>query len=362
MKKKEREAYQSLYPCSIREAVKQMDRNGKGFVTVVDAKERVMGVLTDGDFRRAVLKGISLDDDVVRILNTQFYYLEQDYTLTEVESLFLHAPIKQIPILDKGKLVDILFREAYYVKLQSLQPTVQLNLPVVIMAGGEGKRLEPLTKIFPKALLPIENRPILDYIIDEYERYGIQEFYVSLNYKSSLIKVYLEDRFGEGKGRVHFVEEKKPLGTAGGLSLLAGRVEGDFFVSNCDILIKADYRSIAEYHSREGNLLTIVGSTKHFTVPYGVCDIDEEGTLLRFQEKPHFDFLVNTGMYVLSSKLLSRIPKETYTDMTDLVMNLLKGKEKVGIYPVSERAWIDIGEWEKFREASELISEKLRVR
>ncbi len=353
------ENFVSLVDTSLREAVKKMDANGKGVVIVVDHKGKMKGILTDGDFRRAVLKGIDLDTPVNEIMTRNFKYVNINYSLREVKRIFLENPIiKHIPVLDNGFFVDLIIKEDFFGLKSTKKEKQNLNVDVVIMAGGEGKRLDPFTKIFPKALIPIENKPMIDYILEHFLPWGISKFYISVNYKSSIIKFYFQD--SKDNLNYEFLEEKIPLGTAGGLKYLEGKVSKDFFVTNCDVIIKADFKSILKYHEESNNVLTIIGSTKNFTIPYGICKVDEEGKLLEFEEKPKFDFIVNTGVYVVSPKVLKYIPFEKYFDMTDLVSVLLENNEKIGIFPISEFSWIDVGEWEKYQEAYSILKDKIR--
>ena len=349
----------SLIDTSLRNAVKKMDTNGKGVVIVVDHKGKMKGILTDGDFRRAVLNGLDLDTPVNYVMTKNFKYVNKDYTYKKVKEIFLRNPIiKHIPVLDNGFFVDLILKEDFFGLKALRKEKENLNIDVVIMAGGEGKRLDPFTKIFPKALIPIENKPMIDYILEQFLPWGISKFYISLNYKSSIIKFYFHDT--KNNINYEFLEESKPLGTAGGLKYLEGKVKKDFFVTNCDVIIKTDFKSTLKYHKESKNILTIIGSTKNFTIPYGICKVDKNGKLLEFEEKPNFDFIVNTGVYIVSPGALKYIPREEYFDMTDLVNVLLENNEKIGIFPISEFSWIDVGEWEKYQEAYNILKDKIR--
>jgi len=348
-----------LKDTSLRDAVKKMDLNGKGVVIIVDYQGKMKGILTDGDFRRAVLKGIDLDTPVYKVMTKKFKYVDKSRSMRQVKNIFLKNPIiKHLPVLDNGFFIDLILRDEVFGITEIEKGKTPLNADVVIMAGGEGKRLDPFTKILPKALIPIENKPMIDYIIDYFLPWGINKFFISVNYKASIIKFYFKD--SKKNIKYEFLEEKKPLGTAGGLKFIEGKVNNDFFVTNCDVIVKADYSSILEYHREAGNLLTIIGSTKNFTIPYGVCRVNENGKLLNFEEKPKFDFIVNTGVYILSPEALQYIPKNEYFDMTDLVRVLLKEDKNIGIYPVSENSWIDVGEWEKYQDAYNILRDRIR--
>jgi len=223
------------------------------------------------------------------------------------------------------------------------------NIPVIIMAGGKGTRLDPFTRILPKPLIPIGNEPIIEIIMNEFSGYGVSEFHLTLNDKSKMIKAYFHDH--SFKYKIHFIEEKKPLGTAGALRLIPLNNVCSIIVTNCDIIIKDDYNRIIEYHEEMENDITLIGSLQHYKVPYGVCKVGEKGNLKSIMEKPEYDYLSNTGFYILEKSILKLIPKDRYFDMTDLINKALGDNFKVGVYPVSDRSWIDIGQWEEYRKA-----------
>jgi NDP-sugar pyrophosphorylase family protein len=221
-------------------------------------------------------------------------------------------------------------------------------MPVVIMAGGQGTRLAPFTSILPKPLVPIGDRPVIEHIMDRFAAFGCDRFVISLNYKASLIKAYLADE--DLPCAIEFVDEDRPLGTGGSLSLMRDKLDGTFFVTNCDVLVEADYADIERHHRESGNLVTIVASMKHITIPYGVCEIADGGRLTAITEKPQFDFLVSTGFYVLDQSVLADVPEDTFFHLTELVSGYLREGRPVGVYPVSEKSWLDIGQLEELRE------------
>jgi NDP-sugar pyrophosphorylase family protein len=292
-----------------------------------------VGIVTDGDFRRAILRGVDLENSVEKIANKNFYFLETGYKSKEAEDIFENTPARHIPVLDNGKLVDILIEEEFFKIGEKISKKPQLNIPVVIMAGGKGTRLDPFTRILPKALIPIGEKPIIEIIMDEYAKYGIKDFYISVNHKSRMIKAYFEDL--QEHYNIHYIDEDKPLGTAGALKYLEGKFSSSFFVSNCDIIIKEDYSKIYRFHKEGKYLLTLVGSMQHHTIPYGICEIKNGGELEIIREKPEYDFLVNTGMYILNPKVLKYLPKNEFFYITQLIEKLQKSGCKIGTYPVS---------------------------
>jgi len=251
-----------------------------------------------------------------------------------------------LPVVDGNKKVisAVWWVDLFDNKSKKLK---KLKIPVVIMAGGEGARLAPFTKILPKPLMPIGDKPIIEIIISRFMDYGCSNFYLSLNYKSNIIKAYFNDF--EHQYKIVYIEEDSPLGTAGSLHFLKHRIKGSFFLSNCDILIEADYADIFKFHQQKKNKITLVSSMKNFMVPYGVCEIENGGILKSIKEKPEFDFFVNTGMYVLDKTVLEDIPTNKFYNMTDLISDYLNKGERIGVYPVSEKSWVDIGHIEEMQ-------------
>jgi len=337
-----------IKPChTIKQALKQMDTMGEKTLFVVDDRDLLLGTVTDGDIRRWILKGRKLTESVSKAMNTRPICLNLDFERKTAKLLMIKKVLQCLPIVDDNKKVvsTIWWTDLFENKSKKIK---FLKLPVVIMAGGEGSRLAPFTKILPKPLIPIGEKPIVEIIIDRFMDYGCSDFYLSVNYKANIVKAYFKDF--EHKYNITYIEEERPLGTAGSLRLLKKRIKKTFFVSNCDILIEADYADIHKFHQQKKNKITIVSSMKNFMVPYGVCEVENGGILKSIREKPEFDFLANTGMYVLDKTVLEDIPKNTLYNMTDLISNYLEKGEKIGVYPVSEKSWLDMGQFEALQE------------
>jgi len=332
---------------TVKQALKQMDDMGEKTLIVVDDQNRLLGMVSDGDIRRWILRGKSLGANIASIMNRHPLTLKEGFTEEEAKRLMLEYQIQYLPVIDKNSKViaSIWWGDFFEDKLKI---TGSLRLPVVVMAGGEGVRLHPFTKILPKPLMPVGDKPIIEVIIDRFSEYGCSDFFLSLNYKSNLIKAYFSDF--EHDYKINYILENKPLGTAGSLHLLRNRIKKTFFVSNCDVLIEADYGDILKFHNERKNKITLVSSMKNFKIPYGVCEIQNGGTLRNIQEKPEYDFLVNTGMYVLEPSVFQDIPRGRVYHMTDLINDYLKKDENVGVYPVSEKAWLDMGQFEALQE------------
>ena len=221
------------------------------------------------------------------------------------------------------------------------------------MAGGKGWRMQPFTKILPKPLIPIGNKPIIELIMDEFNKFGFKNFFITINYKGKMIKGYFYNNNLPYK--INYVEEKKMLGTAGSLRKIKQNSSKYIFVSNSDVLLHADYKDIYSFHVNGKYDLTLISSTRNYEIPYGVCHVDETGRLKFLEEKPKFDYLVNAGLYLLNYSIIKLIPKDKYFDMTDFIKLLQKSNYKIGVYPVSENAWIDVGEWDEFNKAVKVL-------
>ncbi len=331
---------------SIRNAVRQMDEGGMGFCVCVDDEGNVIGVISDGDFRRAVHNGIQLDENVIKIVNRGFFSVQNNYSQEEVEKIFANTIVQQIPVLENGKLIDIITVENFYGK-DKVNNNRILDIPVVIMAGGKGARLDPFTRILPKPLIPLGNDPVIKVIMDEFHKFGMSNFYISLRYKEKMVRAYFHDH--ELPYHIEYILEDEPLGTTGALKQLEGKMNGSFFVSNCDIIIRTDYGDCYDFHKKGGYAVTMVGSMQQYIIPYGVCEIDNRGSLKAIHEKPQYDFLVNTGLYLLEPAVLQYIPKNTYMDMPDLIRKAQDNSMKIGIFPVSEKSWIDVGQLSEYK-------------
>ena len=217
--------------------------------------------------------------------------------------------------------------------------------PVVIMAGGLGTRLYPYTKILPKPLIPIGEMPIVEHIIHRFADVGCSAFTMIVNYKKSMIKSYFNDL--QKDYTVDYVDEDTPLGTGGGLSLLKGKVTQTFFLTNCDILIDADFGDIYQYHKEKGNVITMVCAVKHFTIPYGVVELGGDGDISGITEKPEMNFLTNTGVYVVEPSVIDGLAYNEPIPFTDIIADVRAAGGRVGVYPVSENSWMDMGQLEE---------------
>ena len=217
------------------------------------------------------------------------------------------------------------------------------SIQVVIMAGGKGTRLYPYTKILPKALIPIGDYTISERIINNFQQYGCKHFVMILNHKANMIKTYFEEI--DKEYRIDFEKESKFLGTGGGLALLKGKINNTFFLSNCDILIDADLECIYKTHKKEKNKITFVCAMKDVVIPYGIIETDSYGKITEIKEKPEFSFLTNTGVYVVEPEVIEELVDDEFIHLPDIAKRYIEKGEKVGVFPISEKSWMDMGQF-----------------
>lgn len=340
---------------SVVEALQKIDKNAKGILFIIDKEGVLKGCITDGDVRRWLIKTGDLKAEISCFMNKEPKYLYQN-NIGDYRKFLKKYSIKLAPVVKPDmKICDVVYIDGEYEGSARDTSTLK-DVPVVIMAGGKGTRLYPYTKVLPKPLIPIGDIPIMERIIDKFCDFGVTNFYATLNYKRSMIKSYFAEVMQNY--RLSYVEENEPLGTAGSLHLIEEEFDRPIFVTNCDILIHADYADIYKYHIESGNELTIVSALKNIVVPYGVINSKEKGVVTGLEEKPKLSYFVNTGMYVLDAKLLKEIPKDTFYHMTDLANDLLFQDRQVGMYPISEDSFLDMGELEEMRKMEEKLNMK----
>ena len=337
---------------SIREAIKIIDIAHYGIGVIVDDNNIVKGILTDPDIRRLILRSIDFEESVSSVMNDNPILVEEvSVSKKEIQNVFIEKGFSQIPIVNENKqLVDLVLKSDMLDKAENGIRPNKIDASVVIMAGGRGTRMEPFTTILPKPLIPIGNKSMLEVIMEEYARFNVSDFCISVNYKANLIKAYLTD--SDLDYNISYIQEDKPLGTAGSLKLLSKEFANKpFFVSNCDIIIRDDYSKIYDFHIKGNYAITMVASLQHHKIPYGVCEIENEGDLVTIKEKPEYNFLVNTGMYIINPEVLDDIPENEFFHITHLMDKIKKLGKKVGVFPVSEKSWIDVGQWAEYKDA-----------
>lgn len=331
---------------SIIETLHRMDETRHKMLLVFD-NEIFLTIITIGDIQRAIIRNVSLNSPISTILElANKQYAHSSDTEETIRRKMLRIRAEFMPVLnDKGELVDVVFWE----DLLDNKPTEEkskINLPVVIMAGGKGTRLKPITNVIPKPLVPIGDKTILEEIMDQFEEIGCDQFYMSINYKADMMRFYMGQL--EHKYNIEFFEEPKPLGTIGSVKLLRDKITTPFFVSNCDILIDQDYRDVYDYHQANHNDITIVTAVKSFKIPYGVIETGENGLMTGLTEKPEITYMINTGVYILEPHLINDIPDNELFHITHLMEKVKNRGGRVGCFPVSENSWKDMGEWPEY--------------
>ena len=333
---------------SVLEAFKALDDTAEKCLLITDKNKKLLGTITDGDLRRTILNGKKFSEPIKNCCNRDPIVIDyKSYKEELAIKLLTERNLTLIPIINEKKQV---LDYVTWPKIKKIGKNrlkgFSLNIPVVIMAGGKGSRLKPFTKVLPKPLVPINEKPIIEHIIDQFVSLGTSKFYISVNYKSKIIKAYFEELNLDYK--VSFIEEEKPLGTIGSLHFLNGILKEPCFITNCDILIKSDYAKIYNFHLKGKYDLTLVASAKEYVIPYGTCELNDDGSLLCINEKPKFDFLINTGLYIVNPDLISLIPKNKFYHITDLIKELLKRDKKIGVFPINDNGWIDVGQWAEY--------------
>jgi len=332
---------------SIRETMACIDRNGKGIALVVDEKRHLLGTVTDGDIRRAILRAVNLDEPVEKVMNHQPLVaalgLPREELLRLMDEGKKTFAVNQLPIVDdKGHVIDLIVRT-------DLIGKGRLPVTAVIMAGGRGTRLRPLTDEIPKPMLLVDGRPIMERIIEGLRQAGIHRIFVTTYYKAEAITKH----FGDGRDfgvQLEYIHEERLSGTAGSLALLS-KWEQPLLVINGDILTTVDYRAMLRYHQKHEADMTVAVREYHLQVPYGIVEVDD-ARIKMLTEKPTLRYLVNAGIYLLEPSVRSCFTQDEFLNMTDVIGRLLTDGKAVVAFPVREY-WIDIGQHPDYEQAQE---------
>lgn len=335
------------------EIVSKIIKTMRGFVVLVNNQNNVTGVFTEGDFRNAVLKGVKLNQRISKIMNKNFKFVTPVSSIKKIGNIFDKTIVQKILVLKKKQLTSIIDRDDFYKSATIKRKKINLENPVVIIAGGEGRRLLPFTEILPKGLIPVGGVPIVKKIMDEFSKNDFNNFNLVINFKGKVFQAYFHEN--KSNYKIKFHTEKKPLGTAGYLVNFTNNFNKPVFVTNCDILLKANYRDILNFHTKNKNDLTLCASFKNFMIPYGVFEVDKKSNLKSIREKPEYNLLVNTGFYIFDPKVFKYIPKNEYFNMNLLIQKLKKLKKKIGVFPVSNNSWLDVGQWDEYKKTVEIL-------
>lgn len=327
----------------ILKAIEIIDANAMQIALVVDEDNRLLGTLSDGDVRRAILKGISLNDPVQSIMFREPTVVSIVEGREKILALMKDRQLRQIPVLDENRCVIGL--EVW----DDLISSKKRDNLVVLMAGGLGTRLGLLTKDCPKPLLKVGNKAVLETIIDNCKEYGFHRFAISINYKAEMVQNHCGDGSCWGV-EISYICENKRLGTAGALGLLQEKSELPILVMNADVLTKINFQHLMDFHCDQKSAATMCVREYDFQVPYGVVKIDKQ-RLLGIEEKPVQRFFVNAGIYVLNPSILNLVPSNEYFDMPTLFERLLEQKKETTVFPIREY-WLDIGKLDDFERAN----------
>lgn len=339
---------------SIAAALRQMDEVGKKLLIVTD-NSLYHSMLSIGDIQRAIINNVDTASGISSILRTNVTVASASDDIEGIKNHMLKRRNEFMPIVShSGEIIRVLLWEDLFENGEKI-PKRAIDLPVVIMAGGIGSRLRPLTNVLPKALIPIGEKSIIEQIMDSFLEYECHEYYLSINHKAEMIKYYF-DSLKDYYGSVSFIEETDFLGTAGSIALLKNKISGTFFVSNCDIMVDQDYSEILDYHRSKKNEITIVAAMLNMSVPYGVLNTDCMGQLESLSEKPELFYKINTGFYILEPSVFEDIPDGIVFHITDLMESLIMQNRKVGVFPVSEKSWTDMGNWDEFLKKAKIKS------
>ncbi len=327
----------------ILDAMKILAATSSRCLIVTNKKKYFYGTLNDGDIRRGLIKGLSGSENIKSLFQRKPIVLyEKNFSINQAKNLMRKNLLPVLPILSSEKIV-IKYLTWNHLFSEKKTNDYLKKINFVIMAGGKGTRLAPFTKVLPKPLLPINDKPVIQHIIEKFLNYGAKNFFISVNYKSLLLKSFFNEL--KPNYNLKFLKEHEPLGTVGGLQLHKKKlIKNDIFLSNCDILIDADFSEMYDFHLKNKNDLTVIVSTKNYEIPYGICHIDKNGNLKKIVEKPKSNYFVNTGLYILKPKILNLIPKNRLFHMNQLIELAIKKKYSVSVYPIRDKDWIDTGE------------------
>lgn len=323
---------------TLAEAIEKLDRAGLGVLLIVSENRKLVGLITDGDIRRSILRGVQLSDKIDRVMNQKFLSATVATSRRECLRILRDHRLRHLPIVDdKQELVNVVFLEDFKAESE--------GTPVVLMVGGEGRRLGELTRSTPKPMLPLGEKPILEHIIVHFKQQGFQNFYLCTNFQSDVIKEYFGDG-GAWDAKINYTSESFSMGTAGALSLLKKELTRPFIVMNGDVITNVNFNSLLDFHGEVDGMVTMAAKDYSVNVPYGVVEAQGD-QVTSLTEKPTYTYFTNAGIYVLNPATLNKIPEHQSFNMTDLVNSCLKDGEKVVVFPLHE-GWTDIGRPEDY--------------
>ena len=329
---------------SLEHAIKVLHEGGARITLVVDKYNKLLGTVTDGDIRRALINKLTMKSEITSVMNSKPIKVSKSLSKKELLQLMTSNGLIHMPIVNENGVICGLETIEHLIKNPIFKN------PVFLMAGGFGKRLQPLTEIIPKPLLRVGDKPIIETIIKQFIEHGFHEFYISTHYKSEQIREYFKDGSQYG-ANIHYIYEDSPLGTAGSLGLLPKDIsELPIIVMNGDLLTKVDFKNLLDFHDASGNDATMCVREYDIQVPFGVVEMNE-GRIEKIREKPVHKFFVNAGIYVLNNNLIKKVDGKSYLDMPDFLENELKNKG-ISAFPIHEY-WLDVGRIEEYAKANQ---------
>ena len=338
----------------IKDFLFKLEKNIQKCLIVVNNNKKITGTVTDGDIRRALLKkNVSLETRITNYVAKKPFFIK--INSSSISNFEINKKIKNlikkikddhidiIPVINSSnQVLKIIFTKDF--KNNVSKNNLLAEIPAFIMAGGRGSRLKQFTNYFPKALVPFKDITAAEHIINNFKNFGVKKFFMSVFYKKNLIKSY----FKENKIKnIEFIEEKKPMGTAGAISLLKGKIQNDFFLINCDSILSMNLNKFYEFHKKNNFKITLVAASKNFQIAYGTCQINKNGQLKQIVEKPNLNYLVSVGLYLVKAEIIKKLSKKDPLQMDDLIKKIKNNGGKVGVFPISENSWHDTGKEEK---------------
>ena len=318
----------------VKDVIKSLNKSGLQIALIINKKNKMIGTVTDGDIRRGLINGLNVNSLIHKIINKKFVTSNYKLSSEKAETILKKFEISHIPILSNKEPVEMYYKGAFNHRVQKIPNKV------IIMAGGFGKRLGKLTKKIPKAMLKIDNKPILEHIIEKLKREGIYNIYISVFYLKNQIKKY----FNSGKKfgvNIKYIEEKNPLGTIGCLKLLKKKFEDSFFVINCDVITNLNFAEMLKFHKKKKAKLSIATINHQYFNPYGVIT-SNKNNFVKFEEKPTINFNINSGIYLLHQNLIDEVKVNKFKEIPDLINHIKRKKFKIKTYPMFE-SWDDYG-------------------
>jgi len=331
---------------TILNAIERMNKINRKLLILTE-RNKFYSLVSIGDIQRAILSKIDLETPVCDITRKDIRVALDTDNMEKVKERMRIKRNEFMPVISKNnEIVDVIFWNELFDHEEQKRP-YSLNLPVVIMAGGTGSRLKPITNILPKPLIPLGEKTIMEEIMDKFVNAGCSNFLISVNYKAEMIVNYF-DTLKNYNYHIEYFKEDKPLGTAGSMFLIRDKIKSTFFVSNCDIIIDQDLEELYKYHKQNGNKITIVSVLKNYYIPYGTIETENGGILKELFEKPKLTFQINSGMYILEPEVLYEIPENKFFHITELIEKVKKNRSRIGVFPVNEGSWKDIGDWNEY--------------